>query len=147
MRYSDVETSSKQIEALEDGAFKKIFVFLHAHNAQQNLSKEFSVDKIFEVRILSVDARFRGQGIAKKLLLKCEEFAMENGFRLIKMDATSLFTQRVAASLDYQMRSEYRYDEYLDENNQQIFHVESPHESNKIMYKLLGDDDERITAF
>lgn len=141
----DAETSWKTIEALEDDAFKKIFVFLHTHNTQHNLFKEFNVDKIFEVRILSVDAKFRGQGIAKNLLRKCEEIAIENGFRMLKLDATSLFTQKVSASLGYQMRSEYRYDEYVNEKNERVFDVEPPHESCKTMYKLVGD--EHITAF
>lgn len=145
LQYKDVETSWKEIEALQDDAFKKIFVFLYKHNARHNLFREFNVDKVFEVRILSVDAKFRGQGIAKSLLRKCEEFAAENGFRLLKMDATSMFTQKVAASLGYLTRSEYRYDEYVDENNERIFDVEPPHQSNKIMYKLL--DDEHMTAF
>lgn len=145
MRYEDIEASWKEIEALEDDAFKKIFVFLYTHNARHNLFKEFNVDKIFEVRILSVDAKFRGQGIAKNLLRKSEACAAENDFRMMKLDATSLFTQKVSASLGYLMRSEYRYDEYVDENNERIFDVEPPHESSKIMYKLLND--ERITAF
>lgn len=145
LQYKDVETAWNDIEALEDNAFKKIFVFLYKHNARQNLFKEFNVDKIFEVRILSVDSRFRGQGVAKNLLRKCEQFAIENEFRMLKMDATSMFTQKVAASLGYLTRSEYRYDEYLDEYNERIFDVEEPHQSNKIMYKLL--EDEHITSF
>lgn len=145
LQYEDVETSWKEIEALDDDAFKKILVFLYTHNARHNLFKDFNVDKIFEVRILSVDPKFRGRGVAKKLLLECDEYAAENGFRLLKMDATSMFTQKVATSLNYLTRSEYRYDEYYDENNQRIFDVEPPHQSNKIMYKLLND--ERIITF
>lgn len=145
LQYKDIESAWKEIEAFEDDAFKKIFVFLYTHNARHNLFDEFKVDKIFEVRILSVDSKFRGQGVAKNLLRKCEEVAAENGFRMLKMDATSFFTQKVATSLGYTMRSEYRYDEYVDDNNERIFDVEPPHQSNKIMYKLLGD--ERVTAF
>lgn len=145
MLHEGVETSLKRIEALEDAAFKKIFAFLYTHNSRHNLFKEFNVDKIFEIRILSVDSKFRGQGVAKNLLLKCEEIAADNGYRMLKSDATSFFTQKISTALGYLTCSESRYDDYVDENNERIIVVEPPHQGNKIMYKLL--DDERITAF
>lgn len=66
----------------QDKQFKKIFNLLYGENLKLNLFERFDVDKIFEIRILSVDSKFRGQGIAKKLLLKSQEIAEENGFKV-----------------------------------------------------------------
>ena len=66
-----------------DEKFRKIFNLLYSQNLRVNLFKEFGVNELFEVTILSVNPKFRGQGIAKQLLIKSEEIARENGFKVI----------------------------------------------------------------
>lgn len=63
----------------------------------------------------------------------------------MKSDATGLFSQKVSTSLGFITCTELRYDEYVDENNKRIFSVEPPHESFKLMCKIL--DDEHVTSF
>lgn len=63
----------------------------------------------------------------------------------MKTDATGLFSQKISESLGFVTCSEVRYNEYTDSNNCTIFEVESPHESLKIMFKLL--DQEHATPF
>lgn len=53
----DLEKSEKSLEAQSDERFKKIFKFLYSQNIQSNIFEELRVDKIFEIRILSVDPR------------------------------------------------------------------------------------------
>lgn len=82
-----VTKSSKQckfedIQQLKDEKFKKILSLLYSINSKVNFFKEFDVDELFEVRILSVNPKFRGQGIAKHLLQQSEEIARENGFKV-----------------------------------------------------------------
>lgn len=67
---------------LNDEKFKKIIKLLHTANSRVNLFTELDVDAIFEIRILSVNPNFRGQGVAKHLLNKSEETARNNGFKV-----------------------------------------------------------------
>lgn len=63
----------------------------------------------------------------------------------MKSDATGLFSQKISESLGFDTLAEIRYDEYKDNNNSPIFAVEPPHESLKIMYKLVNQEE--ITQF
>lgn len=65
-----------------DEKIKKIFSLLYSQNLRVNLYKEFDVNELFEVTILSVNPQFRGQGIAKQLLIQSEQIARENGFKV-----------------------------------------------------------------
>lgn len=78
----DARHALEGLDDKQDEEFKKIFKFLYGENFKVNLFEQLGVDKIFEVRILSVDSKFRGQGIAKKLLIKSQEIAEENGFKV-----------------------------------------------------------------
>lgn len=79
----DVENALENLQTKQNEKFIKIFNFLYTQNLKQNLFKQFNVDKLFEVRILSVNPKFRGQGIARNLLVKSQEVAEENGFKVI----------------------------------------------------------------
>lgn len=80
----------------------------------------------------------RGQGLAKLLLLESERIASDQGFQVIKADATGLFSQRISSSIGFITLLEIRYDEYLnEETGDPVFNVEKPHESLKIMYKWI----------
>lgn len=70
------------MQQLNDEKFKKILNLLHTANSHVNLFSELDVDAIFEIRILSVNPNFRGQGVAKYLLQKSEETARNNGFKV-----------------------------------------------------------------
>lgn len=72
---------------LSDEKFKKIINLLHTANAGVNLFNELDVDEIFEIRILSVNPKFRGQGVAKYLLQKSEQIARSQGFKVFHMVA------------------------------------------------------------
>lgn len=78
----DLENALEKLTEKGDKQFQKIFNLLYGESLKLNLFERLNVDKIFEMRILSVDAKFRGQGIAKKLLLKSQEIAEQNGFRV-----------------------------------------------------------------
>ncbi|XP_058463088.1 uncharacterized protein LOC131437632 [Malaya genurostris] len=134
----DIEKSLDKLNDIDDENFKKIFKLLYEQNLRINLFKQFDVDRIFEIRILSVDSKFRGQGLAKKLMEKSEEIAVEMGFQIMKTDATGAFSQRVVSSLGFITKSEIKYSEYLDGDGDQIFVVEPPHEKLKIMYKVIN---------
>lgn len=78
----DIEEALINVNQLKDERTKKIFRFLYEHNLKLNLFNRFNVDKIFEIRILSVDSNFRGQGLAKELWKQSEIMAEECDFEV-----------------------------------------------------------------
>lgn len=80
LRPGDIESSLAVLADNQDIRFKKIFKLLYTQNLQLDLFRKYSVDRIFEFRILSVDNEFRGQGLAKELLKRSERVAIDNGF-------------------------------------------------------------------
>lgn len=55
---------------------------LYSHNLSVDIFNKFDVNKVFDVRILSVDSRFRGQGIAKELVRRSEMVAKDFEFKV-----------------------------------------------------------------
>ncbi|XP_053677367.1 arylalkylamine N-acetyltransferase 1 [Anopheles nili] len=133
----DTSRALDKLDETDDEKFRKIFTLLYEENLKIDLFQQFEVDSIFEIRILSVDSKFRGQGLAKELMRKSEEVARSKGFRLMKTDATGMFSQRVASSLGFLTRHEVKYEDYLDQNGDPVFQVGAPHDRLKIMYKAL----------
>uniref|UniRef100_A0A336M9Y0 aralkylamine N-acetyltransferase n=1 Tax=Culicoides sonorensis TaxID=179676 RepID=A0A336M9Y0_CULSO len=133
----EVEKSRQKLKYCKDDRFRTIFTLLYDENLKVDLFSQFSVEKMFEVRILSVDSRFRGQGIAKKLFEESEKLARELGSKIIKADCTGLFSQKITASLGYTVCHEKYYDKYLNDQGERIIPVEQPHEKLQVKYKLL----------
>ena len=78
----DIEQALKKLELSNDEGYKKIFRLLYSENLKVNLFKRFNISKIFDLRILSVDGNYRGQGIAKNLVRKSEELAKELAYEV-----------------------------------------------------------------
>jgi GNAT superfamily N-acetyltransferase len=137
-RRGDVEKALEEMKTIDNIKYQRIFGLLNSVNKTANLFGKYNVDKIFELRILSVDSRFRGKGIARELFLRSELIAEEHGFKLVKVDATSLFTQKVAECLGFTVEKSVKYGDYKDENGQKIYDTKSPHDYYKVMIKLIS---------
>ncbi|XP_050303266.1 arylalkylamine N-acetyltransferase 1-like [Anthonomus grandis grandis] len=133
----DTEKSIEETNAIENLQYRRIFGLLNDVNMELDLFSKYNVDKIFDIRILSVDSNYRGKGIAKDLFMHSEAIARKNGFKLMKTDATSLFTQRVAESQGFWVEKSVNYHDYMDENGKKIYDTQPPHLDYKVMAKLL----------
>lgn len=78
----DIEKAQDKLKTVSDTKFRKIFGLLYHVNKKIDLFTKYNVDKIFEFRIVSVDNKFRGAGIAKQLMLRSEIIAEEYGFKV-----------------------------------------------------------------
>lgn len=134
----DIERSQKKLEVCQDENFKKIFNLLYDANRQVDFFTHFNVDRVFDVRILSVDSRFRGQGIAAELMSKSEEIAKENNIKVMKADATGIYSQNICTKLGFEKIAEIYYDRYTDDSGVPILKVEPPHKNLQIMFKVLN---------
>ncbi|GBP10311.1 Dopamine N-acetyltransferase [Eumeta japonica] len=131
------ENNKRKLQINDDENFKKIFQLLYTLNLKENIFEHFHVEKAFDIRILSVDNLYRGQGIAKGLVKHSEEVAREYDFELMKADATGLFSQKILKSNGFEVLSEQYYDKYVDEFGRILLPVESPHIKLQLLYKLL----------
>lgn len=146
LRRGDVEQAQEALKSSHDERFKKIFSFLYGANLQSNLFEELHVDKLFEIRILSVDSACRGQGLATKLMQESESVARANGFEVLKADATGIISQKILHSQGFVVQNEVPYngeEDDEDENEEKRHHglpklnVEPPHDALRIMYKCI----------
>ncbi len=84
------------------------------HNQDdQYLSIEWAhrADRVLVVHRVCVHPDLQGQGIAKKLMLFAEEYALEHQFQVIRLDAFlgNPYSQRLYRSLGYQEAAGYCY--------------------------------------
>lgn len=82
LKKGDIEKGLNDLTQYDDESFQKIYRFLYTLNLGQDLFKAYKVEKAFDVRILSVDSGFRGQGIANKLIAHSEKVARDNDFKV-----------------------------------------------------------------
>lgn len=81
-RPEDIEESLREMESIDNLQYQRIFGLLANVNKPLDLFNMYNVDKIFELRILSVDSKYRGKGLAKQLFVRSEMLAQEKGFKV-----------------------------------------------------------------
>lgn len=136
-RPEDAKWEKEKIMRATDQKYKNIFSFLYGINQDLDLFQKYRVNSIFECRILSVDQKYRGQGLAKKLLEKSLEVAQKAGYKLFKQDATSFYTQKIAENMGFTTVFELRYKAYRGDDGEPIFKTNEPHKFLKVMIKVL----------
>lgn len=139
----DTEQALDKLHLSTDINYKKIFELLYKHNLQVDLFVRYNVDRIFDVRILSVDSRYRGQGIAKELVKRAELVARQAGYHLLKADATGIFSQKILRSQGFETFSEQLYAKYTNEEGLIILPVEAPHIKLQLLIKQLKYNNDK----
>ncbi|XP_017048299.1 arylalkylamine N-acetyltransferase 1 isoform X2 [Drosophila ficusphila] len=142
LRPKDMAKALGKLDSSYDEGFRKIFDLLYRHNLKNDLFEAFDVDRMFDVRILSVDSCYRGQGIANELVKQSVAVAKKNCFRLMKADATGIFSQKIFRSHGFEVFSEQHYAKHTDENGKMILPVESPHIKMQLLYKRICNDNQ-----
>ncbi|KAH8420577.1 hypothetical protein KR009_011544, partial [Drosophila setifemur] len=137
LRSDDTAKALEKLDRSGDADYRKIFELLYKHNLKHNLFEHFDVECMFDVRILSVDSGYRGQGIANELVRHSLAVARKNGFRLLKADATGIFSQKIFRSHGFEVFSEQPYDKYTDEKGEILLPVEAPHIKLQLLYKRI----------
>ncbi|XP_068158329.1 arylalkylamine N-acetyltransferase 1 [Drosophila tropicalis] len=141
LRPGETEEALKSLVKSDDEKFVKILELIYRQILKADLFNCFNVDRIFDVRILSVDGRYRGQGVAKELVRRSELLAQTYRFRLLKADATGIFSQKILRTNGFEMASEQLYAKYKDKNDQLILPVEAPHLKLQLLIKHLRNCD------
>lgn len=137
VRPGDFEEALTTLESSSDEKIKKIFRLLFQLSIDANFFERFKVDKIYELRILSVSPKFRGQGIAKYLVEHALDLGKEKCYKIAKTDATGMFSQKIMKSNGFDIVLEKYYDKYVNASGEPILHVQSPHIKLQILYKTI----------
>ncbi|EGI66085.1 PREDICTED: dopamine N-acetyltransferase-like [Acromyrmex echinatior] len=133
LKKGEREEEERRFDELDDEKFKMIMKLLYKVNDKVDLFAKYDVDELFECRILSVDANYRGKGLASILMDDSEKVAKNAGFKVCKADATSAFSLKVYLKHGYQVEAEILYTE-LDKS----IRPAPPHQALKLMVKLLN---------
>lgn len=70
------------MKSIDSVPYHRIFGLLNNTNKELDLYKKYKVDKIFDIRILSVDSKFRGRGTGKEMFARSIKIAEENGYKV-----------------------------------------------------------------
>lgn len=81
-RRGDEEKALEEMASIDNIQYHRIFGLLHNVNKELDLYTKYDIEKIFELRILSVGSNYRGQGLAKELFLRSELIAEEYGLKV-----------------------------------------------------------------
>lgn len=120
--------------------FKKILDLLTTVGRESDIFKQFpDVDKVIDIRIVSVDDSCRGQGIAKALLDKTKVLAKDLGYPMVRVDCTSHFSAKAVARLGFQCVYTLPYSEHLSKDGEPVFTPEPPHTCVKTYVHLIAN--------
>ncbi|XP_033207599.1 dopamine N-acetyltransferase-like isoform X2 [Belonocnema kinseyi] len=117
--------------------FKKILKLLYCVEKNSNIPEKFPDQKVLEIRIISVDSKWRGKGIAKALFEKTMEVAKNRGFDIIRVDCSSAITGKLCQRLSFEPVFELKYADYVDEAGNPIFKPAPPHEAEVTYVKKV----------
>lgn len=82
LKKGEREETERRLDELHDEKFKTIFRLLYKLNDKVDLFAKYNVDELFECRILSVDADYRGKGLANILMIDSLKTAKNAGFKV-----------------------------------------------------------------
>jgi len=82
LKKGEREEEERRFDELDDEKFKMIMKLLYKVNDKVDLFAKYDVDELFECRILSVDANYRGKGLASVLMDDSEKVAKNAGFKV-----------------------------------------------------------------
>uniref|UniRef100_A0A0A9YBW7 Alcohol dehydrogenase 2 n=2 Tax=Lygus hesperus TaxID=30085 RepID=A0A0A9YBW7_LYGHE len=97
--------------------------------------KPMDCEGLLDMYMLAVDPDFRRQGMAKALGQAAVMYAKKEGFRGMKITASSQYTTNIAKSLGFRVFNSVAYADYKDEAGRVVFSPPAPHTHINIMLK------------
>ncbi|XP_022168222.1 dopamine N-acetyltransferase-like [Myzus persicae] len=118
--------------------FNEIMVFLD--KAEQNIDifgKYPNIDRIMELKIITVNEAYRGQGVCKALINKSKKLALELGYQMIYVECSSHFTAKAVERFGFQCIYSLCYLDYRNKEDDVVFKTQFPHDYFKIHVLVL----------
>ncbi|XP_022182153.1 dopamine N-acetyltransferase-like [Myzus persicae] len=128
-KYGDENKSSK---------YNDIMVVLDKAGRETNVFGQYpNVDRMMELKIITVNEEYRGLGICKALINKSKELALELGYQIMYVECSSHFTAKAVESCGFQCIYSLRYLDYVNKQGEVVFKTKPPHKFLKIHVLLL----------
>ncbi|XP_058060360.1 arylalkylamine N-acetyltransferase 1 isoform X1 [Anopheles bellator] len=131
------DPSPKLADKCEHPKFKKIMAMMDHVDEQFDIFELYpEIDRFLDCKIISVDTRYRGMGIAGMLTDRTLEYASRNGIKLMHVLCSSHYSARVMEKMDFGEVYRMEYADYRV-NGEQVFDPEKPHVALRILTKRL----------
>lgn len=122
----------------EHPKFKKIMALMDYVDEHFNIFDLYpDVDRLLDIKIMSVDSRYRGLGIAGKLTDRTMKYVKDNNIKLVHVLCSSHFSARVMEKISFEEVYKLPYSDYLVDG-EQVFKPEKPHNEVRILVKKTG---------
>ena len=128
MRKSDPPTD---FSGLQDEPLKGLFTFLTHKDSQVNFFDKYDCDEAIHFFALGVNKNYRRMGLGGRLLAAAVAMSKELGFKAIKGEGTSNFSQRIYEKQNFQTLLKMPYDSYIY-NGKPIINGTGEHTMTKI---------------
>lgn len=133
----DDEPPAKLAENCAHPKFRKIMALMdHVDELFDIFTLYPDIDRLLDCKILSVDTRYRGMGIAGMLTDRTLEYASQNDIKLLHVLCSSHFSARVMEKMNFTEVFRLPYADYLVDG-EQVFDPEKPHVALRILTKRL----------
>lgn len=118
--------------------FKKIMGLMDLIDTKFNIFELYpDIDKFVDGKILSVDPKYRGLGIAGQLTDKTIEYMKQNQIKIFHVLCTSHFSARVCEKLDFKEVFQLPFTLYVDGEGKQVLNPQKPHVAARIFTKKV----------
>ncbi|XP_058126033.1 arylalkylamine N-acetyltransferase 1 [Anopheles ziemanni] len=117
--------------------FRKIMALMDYIDEQFDIFELYpDIDRLLDCKIISVDTRYRGMGIAGMLTDRTLDYATQNGIKLLHVLCSSHFSARVMEKMDFAEVYRLAYADYRVDG-EQVFDPAKPHVAVRILTKRL----------
>lgn len=146
-------SSNDDEEECSNVKFNKIIKLLDYVDREARVFDHFpEIDRLVNVKILSVDSNMRGKGIAQLLMDQTRNNARQEGIKLMRVDCSSEYSAKAVQRLGFHPIYSLPYNEYKV-NGELVFNPENPHTCVRVFVQQIdsaedraektGDDDEK----
>lgn len=132
------EPPAKLADNCDHPKFKKIMALMDYVDENFNIFDLYQdVDRLLDIKIMSVDSNYRGLGIAGKLTDRTMQYVKDNNIKLVHVLCSSHFSARVMEKMDFQEVYKLPYQDYLV-NGEQVLDPAKPHVAVRILTKRIN---------
>ncbi|XP_073844556.1 arylalkylamine N-acetyltransferase-like 2 [Musca autumnalis] len=108
------------------GHYLRMLATLHK---EADICKRYNVDQLFFTLMGTVDPKWRGNNICKRLLDESVALATDMGYKVYTTDCTSNYSDRICEKyLKMHKLVSLKYKDFVDENGKPHFNVPEPHQ-------------------
>lgn len=132
----DPDLTERHACTLADPDMRELYLFWAYVQRAPNIWKKYCTNKIFEVQDVFVSHDERGRGLGRILTDFSLQHGADSGFRLLRVDATSTYEQKICENLGMRMEYDIPFCSYVGANNEPVISPSPPHDRGIRVYVI-----------